>query len=74
MGDLGGIPPTFKTVDFPFVIRYEIENNKIVSHWMLADQMGTVEAGFNYYPCYRILIYECATAAGITPNCSIRLI
>lgn len=39
LGDLGGIPPTHKKVDFPFVIRYEIENEKIVNHWMLADQM-----------------------------------
>ena len=43
LGDLSGIPPTFKQVDFPFVIRYEIENNKIVSHWMLADQMSLME-------------------------------
>src|SRR5205085_4693319 len=43
LGDLSGIPPTFKTVDFPFVIRYEIENNKIISHWMLADQMRLME-------------------------------
>lgn len=43
LGDLSGIPPTFKTVDFPFVIRYEIENGKIVSHWMLADQMSLME-------------------------------
>jgi predicted ester cyclase len=39
LGNLGDIPPTFKNVDFPFVVRYEIDNNKIVSHWMLADQM-----------------------------------
>jgi predicted ester cyclase len=43
LGDLGGIAPTFKSVEFPFVIRYEIENNKIVSHWMLADQMTLME-------------------------------
>ena len=42
-GDLGGIPPTYKQVDFPFVIRYEIENNMIVSHWMMADQMTMME-------------------------------
>ena len=42
-GDLGGIPPTFKSVDFPFVVAYEIENNMIVSHWMLADQMSLME-------------------------------
>jgi predicted ester cyclase len=43
LGNLGGIPPTHKTVDFPFAIRYEIEDNKIVSHWMLSDQMALME-------------------------------
>jgi predicted ester cyclase len=43
LGDLGGIPPTYKTVDFPFVICYEIENNMIISHWMLADKMNLME-------------------------------
>lgn len=43
LGDLSGIPPTGKEVDFPFVIRYEIENGKIISHWMLADQMALME-------------------------------
>jgi predicted ester cyclase len=43
LGNLGDIPPTFKTVDFPFVVRYEIEDNKIVSHWSLADQMALME-------------------------------
>jgi predicted ester cyclase len=43
MGDFSGISPTFKTVDFPFVVRYEIEDNKIISHWMLADQMALME-------------------------------
>src|SRR5438874_2655461 len=26
LGDLGGIAPTYKTVDFPFIVAYEIEN------------------------------------------------
>ena len=43
LGNLGGIPPTFKTVDFPFAIKYEIEDNKIVNHWMIADQMALME-------------------------------
>jgi predicted ester cyclase len=43
LGDLSGIAPTYKTVDVPFVIRYEIENNKIIGHWMLADQMSLME-------------------------------
>lgn len=43
LGDLGGISATYKSVDFPFVICYEIENEKIVSHWMIADQMSLME-------------------------------
>ncbi len=42
-GELNGIAPTYKEVDVPFVIKYEIENNKIVSHWMLVDQMILME-------------------------------
>ena len=42
-GELNGIPPTFKEVNIPFVIRYTIENNKIASHWILADQMSLME-------------------------------
>lgn len=42
-GELGGIPATYKEVNFPFVISYEIENDRIVSHWMLADQMSLME-------------------------------
>lgn len=38
-GEMNGIPATFKEVNIPFAIRYTIENNKIVSHWILADQM-----------------------------------
>jgi len=43
LGDFGGIPPTYKTVDLPFVICYEIDNNMIVSHWMLADKTSLME-------------------------------
>ena len=43
MGDLSGIPPTYKTVNFPCVVAYEIANYKIISHWMLADQMALME-------------------------------
>jgi predicted ester cyclase len=34
-GEFNGIPPTFRQVEFPFVISYEIADNKIVHHWML---------------------------------------
>ncbi|WP_052273418.1 ester cyclase [Flavihumibacter solisilvae] len=42
-GELNGIPPTHKSVDFPFAIGYEIENNKIINHWLIADQMALME-------------------------------
>jgi predicted ester cyclase len=43
LGEFEGIPPTYKTIDFPFVVCYEIEDEKIVSHWMLADKMNLME-------------------------------
>ena len=42
-GELNGIPPTHKEVEFPFVVGYEIEKNKIISHWLIADQMMLLE-------------------------------
>ncbi|GEO11448.1 ester cyclase [Segetibacter aerophilus] len=42
-GDLAGIPATYKSVEFPFAIGYEVENNKIVNHWLIADQMSLME-------------------------------
>ena len=42
-GELNGIPPTHKNVEFPFAIGYEIENNKIINHWLIADQMMLME-------------------------------
>ena len=37
-GELNGIPPTHKEVDFKFAIGYIIRDKKIVDHWMIADQ------------------------------------
>jgi predicted ester cyclase len=42
-GEFNGIPATHKEVLFPFVVGYEIENGKIISHWLLADQMMLME-------------------------------
>lgn len=42
-GEFNGILPTHHTVDFPFVISYEIENGKIVHHWLIADSMALME-------------------------------
>lgn len=42
-GEFNGILPTHRLMDFPFVISYEIENGKIVHHWLVADQMALLE-------------------------------
>ena len=42
-GELNGIAPTHRTVECPFAISYEIENEKIVHHWMIVDQMAMME-------------------------------
>ena len=42
-GEFNGIPPTYKMVELTSAIVYEIENNKIVSHWIIADQMALME-------------------------------
>lgn len=42
-GEFHGILPTHRKVDFPFVIRYEIENGKIVHHWLIGDSMALME-------------------------------
>ena len=42
-GTFGDIMPSYRSVNFPFVVTYTIENNKIVSHWLVADQMVLLE-------------------------------
>ena len=42
-GAFGEIPPTHKEVYLPFVVSYTIENRKIVSHWLIADQATLME-------------------------------
>jgi len=42
-GELNGIPPTHKSILFPLVVGYEIENQKIISHWLIADQTLLME-------------------------------
>jgi len=42
-GEFNGITPTHRNVDFPFVIGYEIENKKIVHHWLIADSTALME-------------------------------
>ena len=42
-GEFAGLPPTNKTFEVPIVVIYEIENGKIVNHWLLADNMGVMQ-------------------------------
>ena len=42
-GEFNGILPTHRSVEFPFVISYEIENGKIVHHWLIADSIALME-------------------------------
>ncbi len=35
--------PTFKTVELPVAAGYKIENNKIIDHWLVIDQMTLME-------------------------------
>jgi predicted ester cyclase len=42
-GELNGILPTHRAVEFAFAICYEIENEKIVHHWLIADQMSLMQ-------------------------------
>jgi SnoaL-like polyketide cyclase len=42
-GEFNGILPTHRNVEFSFVVSYDIENGKIVHHWLIADQMALME-------------------------------
>jgi len=42
-GELNGILPTHRKVEFSFVVSYEIENGKIAHHWLIADSMTLME-------------------------------
>ena len=42
-GEFMGISPTHRSIEQQFVISYEIENGKIVHHWLIADSMVLME-------------------------------
>ena len=42
-GEWEGIQPTHRQVEFPVVVSYEIVNNKIITHWLVADQTILME-------------------------------
>ena len=42
-GEFSGVKPSHKNVDFNFVANYTIVDNKIVTHWLVADQISLME-------------------------------
>lgn len=42
-GELMGVPPTGKTVNFEGLIIYRLANGKIVEHWMQTDTMTLMQ-------------------------------
>jgi predicted ester cyclase len=42
-GRAEGIPPTYRVVETPFVIGYRVENEVIIDHWFIADQIELLE-------------------------------
>ncbi len=42
-GELEGIPPTQKNINTAFAIGYRIENNKIIDHWFITDQIELIK-------------------------------
>lgn len=44
VGEIMGFPPTHKWVEYPFVVRYQIKDNKIVHSWVIADNLVLAEA------------------------------
>lgn len=42
-GDLFGVPPTGRKVCMNGIIIYELENSKIVNHWMQADSVALMQ-------------------------------
>jgi predicted ester cyclase len=42
-GTAENIPPTFRVVEMPFVIGYRVEDDRIIDHWYITDQMELLE-------------------------------
>jgi predicted ester cyclase len=42
-GEIFGIPATFRTVQYPMMVKYHIVNNKILDAWPMYDQMSLFE-------------------------------
>jgi len=42
-GDFLGIPATHKEVEAPYVVGYEVHNNKITHSWLISDLLKIIE-------------------------------
>lgn len=42
-GDLMNIPPTGKSIDLPFVVIYQVKDEKIIKNWLFFDRMTMME-------------------------------
>ncbi len=42
-GEFLGMPPTHREVEAPYVVGYEVHNNKITNSWLIADLLKLVE-------------------------------
>ena len=38
-GEIFGVPATFRKVEFPIIVKYQILDNKIINAWPMYDQM-----------------------------------
>jgi predicted ester cyclase len=38
-GEIFGIPATFRKVEFPMMVKYQVLDNKIINAWPMFDQM-----------------------------------
>jgi predicted ester cyclase len=43
LGSFAGIPPTGKTVEAGLIIIYQVQDRKIVNHWMQFDAMALMQ-------------------------------
>lgn len=40
LGPINGMGPTGKKVEVPFAIGYEVQQSRIISHWLISDQLA----------------------------------
>ncbi len=43
MGEIFGVPATFRKVEYPMMIKYHVVNDKIVNAWPMQDNMELFE-------------------------------